>query len=96
MVKYSRSSIKKINSSFVIEPFQQKNPEQKKERVEFMGNFDVGIYLIVPLLAGLGLGIFFDTKLGTKPNGVIIGLLLGLIGTFFNLIKIVRQFSKHA
>lgn len=96
MVQYSRSHIKKINSSFIIEPFHQKKTVDKEEKTQLISAFDVGGYLIVPLLAGLVVGIFLDTKLGTKPICIIVGLLLGTIGSFFNLIKIVRQFSSHA
>ncbi|MFH0772856.1 MAG: AtpZ/AtpI family protein [bacterium] len=96
MVEYSRLHIKKVNSSFVIEPFHQKKKEIKMESIRLIDALDLGVYLIVPLLVGLGAGIFLDTKLGTKPLCIICGLLLGSLGSFFNLIKIVRQFSKHA
>ena len=96
MVEYSRSHIKKINSSFVIVPFHQKEFGSKKEKLQWTDMYDVGIYLVVPLLAGLGIGIFLDAKWGTKPICVLSGLLLGLIASFFNLIKIVQRFSKHA
>lgn len=96
MVQYSRSHIKKVNSSFTIEPFKEKRSTGKKETFRLIDVTNLGMYLTVPLLVGIGTGIVFDNKLGTKPLGVICGLLLGFVGSLFNLIKIVKQFSKHA
>jgi len=96
MVKYSRSHIKKVNSSFAIESFHQTKKVPQKEAVFSRSALDLGVYLVVPLLVGLGLGIVLDAKLGTKPLCVLYGLLLGGLGSLFNLSKIVQEFSKHA
>ena len=96
MVEYSRSHIKKIGSSFTIESFHQKKKVPVPEKFRLYDALDLGFYLVIPLLAGLAIGIVLDGKLGTKPFCIISGLLLGSVGSFFNLIKIVRQFSKHA
>lgn len=96
MVEYSRSHTNQINSSFVLEPFHRKKKKGTSETFRLIDVMDLGMYFVVPLLAGLGLGIVFDSKMGTKPMGIIFGLLVGAAGSFFNLIKIVRQFSKHA
>ena len=96
MVEYSRSHIQKVGKSFTIEPFHQKTEKKQKEKFRLIDVMDLGVYLVVPLLAGLGVGLVLDTKLETKPFCIISGLLLGTFGSFFNLLKIVRQFSKHA
>jgi len=96
MVQYSRSHTKRVNSSFVIEPFQRKKKEIQKEEFRLIDVLDLGVYFVVPLLAGIGIGIVLDNKFGTKPLCILSGLFLGVIGSFFNLIKIVQQFSKHA
>jgi len=96
MVKYSRSHIQKVNGSFVIVPFQQKGNRKSDEGFRLIDTMDLGVYFVVPLLVGLGLGIVLDMKLGTKPVCIISGLLLGVLGSFFNLIKIVQHYSKHA
>lgn len=96
MVEYSRSHIRRVNSSFAIEPFHQKKVVLKEDKSQLMDAMNVGVYLVVPLLVGLGIGIILDTKLGTKPICIIFGLLMGSVGSFFNLIKIVREFSKNA
>lgn len=96
MVEYSRSDIKKVGSLFVIEPFHRKKNKKTEEKFRLIDMMDLGVYLVVPLLVGMGAGIVLDSKVGIKPIGIISGLLLGSAGSFFNLIKIVRQFSKHA
>ncbi len=96
MVQYSRSHTKRVNSSFTIETFHEKKVEKKKDMFQMADVLNLGVYLAVPLLAGIGIGIVLDTKFGTRPICILSGLLLGVIGSFFNLIKIVRQFSKNA
>jgi len=96
MVKYSRLPIKKINSSFVIESFIQKIKVRREEKIRLIDYIDLGFYFVVPLLVGLGLGIVIDSKFGTKPVFILLGLAFGFFGSFFNLYKIVQQFSQHA
>ncbi|MCX6733181.1 MAG: AtpZ/AtpI family protein [Candidatus Roizmanbacteria bacterium] len=96
MVQYSRSHLKKVNSSFVIESFKKKEKKQTKETFQMSDVLDLGMYLVVPLLCFLGVGIVLDNKLKIQPFGTIFGILFGTIGSLFNLIKIVRRFSTHA
>lgn len=96
MVQYSRSDIKKMSGSFVMEPFHRRRKQKREEKFRLIDAMDLGVYLVIPLLVGLGAGIVVDSKLGIKPVGIILGLVLGAVGSFFNLIKIVREFSKHA
>ncbi len=96
MVEYSRSHIKKVSSSFVIESFHGQKKRKAQETFRMTDVLDLGVYLVIPLLSGLGLGIVLDNKLEIRPFGTIFGLLFGAIGSFFNLLKIVRQFSHNA
>jgi F0F1-type ATP synthase assembly protein I len=96
MVQYSRSHLKKVNSSFVIETFKKKETKKAKETFQMSDVLDLGVYLVVPLLFFLGVGIVLDNKLKIQPFGTIFGILLGTTGSLFNLIKIVRRFSTHA
>lgn len=88
--------MKKVSGSFVIEPLHRAVTQKPEEKFRLIDVMDLGVYLVVPLLAGLGLGLLLDGKLGIKPVGIISGLVLGAIGSFFNLLKIVQEFSKHA
>jgi F0F1-type ATP synthase assembly protein I len=96
MVQYSRSHLKKVNSSFVIESFKTKDKKTAKETFQMSDVLDLGMYLVVPLLFFLGVGIVLDNKLKIQPFGTIFGILFGTISSLFNLIKIVRRFSTNA
>lgn len=96
MIQYLQSNTKKVTGDFVIESFKQKKVEKEMAGVQVFNSLNLGIYIIAPLLIGLGIGLFVDSKLGLKSIGTVCGLLVGIIASFYNLIKIVQQFSKHA
>lgn len=96
MVKYLRSNLKKINSTFVIEPLQSVRNRKKIKAGSLADSLNVGMYLITPLLSGVFLGLLLDSKLHTKPVCVLVGIVLGCVGSFFNLIKLVKQTSHNA
>lgn len=64
--------------------------KESKGIFEAMAASGIGYYLIIPLLAGLGLGIFLDHKFETKPFFTIIGIIIGVIGTFYNLFRVKK------
>lgn len=96
MVKYLRSNVKKINSAFVIEPLEQKKAYRKMRSSSLTDSLNIGMYLVTPLLCGVLLGILLDNKFGTKPVFVLIGIFFGFLGSFFNLIKVVKSISDNA
>lgn len=51
---------------------------------------DLGFYIVIPLLLGLFIGYLFDIKFGIKPIGVLIGIFLGLVASFYNLLRYIR------
>lgn len=51
----------------------------------------IGYYLGVPLLIGVFLGLVVDHFLKTKPLFIIIFIIIGTIGTFYNLFKITKD-----
>lgn len=51
----------------------------------------IGYLLVLPILLGIGLGIWLDGALGTAPWLVLIGLFLGLgLGTYA-VVRLVSQ-----
>ncbi|MCX7956106.1 MAG: AtpZ/AtpI family protein [Patescibacteria group bacterium] len=73
------------------------NKNNKKNNIDFfsLAKFsNIGYYLVVPIFLGLFLGFFLDFLLKTKKIFFTIGLLIGLIGTFYNFKKIYNQFKK--
>lgn len=96
MVQYVRSRVQKVDEEFDIKPYHSTKKNRQSDSVPLYNALNVGVYLLVPLLSGGALGIMLDNKLGIKPIGFVSGLLLGVIGSFFNLIKFVRQISRNA
>jgi ATP synthase protein I len=50
----------------------------------------VGIQLAAAVVAGLLIGDYIDSKLGTSPWLALIGLVLGATGGMWNLIRVLR------
>lgn len=50
----------------------------------------VGFQLAASVVAGLLIGNYIDQKVGTAPWLALTGLLLGSIGGFYNLIRILN------
>lgn len=96
MVQYDRSRIQKVNEEFGTQPYHSQKTNTESDNMPLYDAMHVGVYLLVPMLLGIGLGIMLDNKTGAKPLGFVLGLSFGVIGSFFNLIKFVRQFSRHA
>ncbi len=53
--------------------------------------FDIGIYLLIPLLIGVFIGYNLDLRLKTKPLFTIIFLSLGTVSSFYNLWKLTKK-----
>lgn len=49
----------------------------------------VGFQLAATVVGGLFLGSWLDRKLGTLPWLTIVGLVIGTIGGFYNLVRIL-------
>lgn len=83
---------RKINEHFEVEP--QIVEKKKTEQKEFWLNpmlYNVGIYLMTPILIGVFIGYSLDKILKTKPFLVIIFILLGTLSSFYNFWKIVKK-----
>lgn len=56
---------------------------------------NLGFYLITPLVVGVFLGLYLDNKFRTKPAFTLLFILLGLISTFYNLFKILKNAQQR-
>lgn len=53
---------------------------------------EIGLVLLVATLAGIGVGYFIDTRLGTLPIFVLIGFLIGAGVGARGVYKLVTRF----
>lgn len=72
-----------------------KNQVHKKrkpeENLSYLKYANIGFYLVTPLVAGVFLGLWLDSKFNSKPVLTISFIVLGAIGTFYNLIKLTKE-----
>ena len=54
-------------------------------------NLNIGIYLITPILLGVFIGYNLDKHFNKKPLFIMIFILLGTVGSFYNLIKVSKE-----
>ena len=54
----------------------------------------IGIMMIVPIIGGVYLGRWIDSRLNTQPIFLFVFILLGVGGSFVNLFKIGAQGSR--
>jgi len=63
--------------------FWNKNPLEKY--------LNIGYYLIVPIIIFLMLGLWVDKVLKTKPFFILFFLLLGVLSSFYNLYRLIKE-----
>lgn len=55
---------------------------------------NLGFYLAVPLVGGVFLGSYLDTKFHTKPVLTLTFIVIGLVSTFYNLYKTLKNAQR--
>ena len=91
-MKTIKSNHFKINSEGKIDQFvNNKDAKEKKNKESVIMYFNVGYYLVTPILIGLGAGILIDRWIETKPVFTILLLLIGTVGSFYNLFTIQKK-----
>ncbi len=83
----------KINKGFDIEKAGLETKKNKK-REQFWLNpllYNVGIYLMTPILLGVFIGLSLDRWLKTKPLFLILFIILGTISSFYNFWKVAKE-----
>ncbi len=63
----------------------------KNSNLALAKSLNIGYYLLTPLLAGVFLGLALDSWFNTKGVFVIILILLGTVGSFYNLYKLTQE-----
>ena len=77
-----------------IEQYKQNERFTKKESGAGFG-FKISTELVAALVVGVGIGLFVDNYLGTKPFGLIIFFILGAFAGFLNIYRVMRRIEKQ-
>jgi len=85
-----------IDSEGNIKEIEEKeNKIKKKKEIKFdFSNLDyisIGFYVVAPIVLGVIVGIFLDNKLGTKPLITLTLILLGSVGSLYNLYRLTKK-----
>lgn len=67
---------------------REKQPVHMGRELTYMS---LGYYIATPIIASLFGGLWLDTAFDTKPNFVVILLVVGTIAAFYNLYKILKN-----
>jgi ATP synthase protein I len=60
----------------------------------FATAWSIGLSVVIAILLGLGLGMWLDSKFGTKPWLMIVGLLCGIVAGFRNIFILAERLEK--
>lgn len=52
---------------------------------------NIGYYLVTPMLIGVIVGLYLDSRFKSKPLYTLIFIFLGIAGTFYNLWKVAKN-----
>lgn len=82
-----------IDSQGIRQTLEKKEKEKKSEMdLEVVGRYmNIGYMLVIPMLLGVLLGIYLDTKFHTKPLFTVGLIVLGAIISIYNLFSLVRN-----
>jgi len=64
---------------------------KKNDNLLIANSLNIGYYLLTPILLGVFLGLVIDKKFHTQSAGVLTGILLGTVASFYNLIKLTKN-----
>ncbi|PIY72276.1 hypothetical protein COY87_01840 [Candidatus Roizmanbacteria bacterium CG_4_10_14_0_8_um_filter_33_9] len=91
MVKYKRKIIKTIiDKDLNLKERIELKKGIKKVKTGSYQYLNIGFYLITPLLIGIFSGLYLDNKFGKKPLFVLMGIVIGVLSTFYNLYRLTK------
>ena len=81
-----------MNEDGDIEKAITKQPRKSKQDLNIPPEyFNLGMYLIVPIIIAVAVGIYLDNTFGTNGTFTLIGIVFGTISIFYNLYKLYKK-----
>lgn len=84
------ADLKKISRSSRVTR-DSRDEKNKKNNFILAFSFNVGYYLLTPLILGVIVGLIIDNKFRTKPWFTLIFILFGLLASLYNLLRITKE-----
>ncbi len=75
----------------------QKDPKTKDSRRLYygvIGAMEVTFLLVGPVVVSLFIGFWLDNTLHTSPLFIILGVIIGFIGSVYNVFKVMKLIEK--
>lgn len=81
-----------LNAEGDIEKTVTKNPRKSERDLNVPPEyFNLGIYLVVPLIIFVIIGIYLDNKFKTQGEFTLYGIVFGTMALFYNLYKLYKK-----
>jgi len=81
-----------MNEDGDIEKVLTEKPRKSERELNLPPEYlNLGLYLVVPLIIAVAVGIYLDNKFGTKGTFTLIGIGFGTISIFYNLYKLYKK-----
>ncbi len=63
----------------------------KKDNFLLAFSYNIGYYLVTPLIVGVLFGVLLDNKFHTKPVLTLVFIFLGMVASLYNLLRITKE-----
>jgi len=92
MTKPKSHVYSRMNEDGDIEKVLTEKPRKSERELNLPPEYlNLGLYLVVPLIIAVAVGIYLDNKFGTKGTFTLIGIGFGTISIFYNLYKLYKK-----
>ena len=93
MIELKNKKISAVKADFEIESITSKTLIRKKRKkdTDYERYINLGMYLVTPLLLGVFLGHWVDTVYKIGRKGILLGIVVGAAGTFYNLFRMIKD-----
>ena len=77
----------------IIKTSRGETPKKTQPSVWFyLGTFgNIGLSIALPIVIGVLVGSWIDTKYGSKPTATLIGIIIGFIISIFGFVQMIRK-----
>jgi|GEM_PF-6656861 len=92
MTKPKSHVYSRVNESGDIEKVFSEKPRKSERDFNVPPEyFNLGMYLVIPLILAVVVGIYLDNKFSTSGKFTLFGIGFGTISIFYNLYKLYKK-----